>query len=72
MTNPSFLEKSPNFVLFQTADSKVNIDVYFHGETLWLSQRIIAELGQKAAYAKYPLCSCSIKTKHFIRQRISA
>ncbi len=40
-------EKFPNFVLFKTADGKVNIDVYFHEETLWLTQKLIAELFQK-------------------------
>jgi len=40
-------EKIQNFVIFKTADGKVNIDVYFHNETLWLSQKIIAELFQK-------------------------
>ncbi len=40
-------EKFPNFVLFKTADGKVNIDVYFHDETLWLSQKLIAQLFQK-------------------------
>lgn len=34
----------PNFVIFKTADGKVNIDVYFHDETLWLTQKLIAEL----------------------------
>jgi hypothetical protein len=38
MTNSNLPEKYPNFVLFKTADGKVNIDVYFHNETLWLSQ----------------------------------
>lgn len=36
-----------NFVIFQTADGKVNIDVYFQNETLWLPQRLIAELFEK-------------------------
>jgi len=40
-------EKFPNLVLFKTADGKVNIDVYFHNESLWLSQKLIAELFQK-------------------------
>lgn len=37
----------PNFVLFRTATGKVNIDVYYFNETLWLSQKLIAELFQK-------------------------
>ena len=30
-------EKFSNFVIFQTATGKVNIDVLFHNETLWLT-----------------------------------
>lgn len=41
------LEKLPNFVIFQTAGGKVNIDVYFQDETLWLTQKLIAELFEK-------------------------
>lgn len=33
-----------NFVFFKIDDSKVNIDVIFEDETLWLSQKKIAEL----------------------------
>jgi hypothetical protein len=47
MQNPNLPQKFPNFVLFKTADGKVNIDVYFHDETLWLTQKMIAELFQK-------------------------
>ena len=36
-----------NFVIFQTTDGKVNIDVYFQDETLWLPQSLIAELFEK-------------------------
>ena len=36
-----------NFVIFQTESSKVNIDVYFQDETLWLTQKRIAELFEK-------------------------
>ena len=32
------LQKFPNFVIFQTSDGKVNIDVYFKDETLWLNK----------------------------------
>ena len=41
------IEKFSNFVIFQTATGKVNIDVYFQDETLWLSQKKIAELFEK-------------------------
>jgi len=38
------LEKLSNFVIFQTETGKVNIDVFFQDETLWLTQRSLAEL----------------------------
>ena len=41
------LQKFENFVIFQTKDGKVNIDVYFQGGTLWLTQKLIAELFEK-------------------------
>jgi len=44
MTYPNLSEKFSNFVIFKTADGKVNIDVYFQDETLWLTQKLIAEL----------------------------
>ncbi len=34
-------------MIFQTADGKVNIDVYFQDETLWLTQKLIADLFEK-------------------------
>ena len=33
-----------NFVIFQTKDGKVNIDVFFKDETLWLTQKAISSL----------------------------
>lgn len=45
--NSSLPHKFENFVIFQTADGKVNIDVYFQDETLWLTQKLIAELFEK-------------------------
>ena len=41
------LQQFNNFVLFTTEKGKVNIDVYFQDETLWLSQKSIAELFEK-------------------------
>jgi len=38
------LQKFSNFVIFKTEDGKVNIDVYFQDDTLWLTQKLIAEL----------------------------
>jgi len=47
MTNSNLPEKVQNFVIFQTATGKVNIEVFFHNETLWLTQKKIAELFEK-------------------------
>ena len=41
------LQRLNNFVIFETENGKVNIDVYFQGETLWLTQKLIAELFEK-------------------------
>lgn len=41
------LQKFSNFVLFTAEKGKVNVDVYFQDETLWLSQKSIAELFEK-------------------------
>lgn len=41
------LQQFDNFVIFQTENGKVNIDVYFQDETLWLTQKRIAELFEK-------------------------
>jgi hypothetical protein len=41
------LEKLSNFVIFQTSDGKVNIDVFFKDDTIWLTQKLIAELFEK-------------------------
>lgn len=36
-----------NFVIFETENGKVNIDVYFQNETLWLTHKLIPELFEK-------------------------
>ena len=41
------LQQLNNFVLFTAENGKVNIDVYFQDETLWLTQMRIAELFEK-------------------------
>lgn len=41
------LQQFNNFVLFKAENGKVNIDVYFQDETLWLTQKAIAELFEK-------------------------
>lgn len=38
------LQKFSNFVLFQTKTGKVNIDVLFQNESLWLTQKLMAQL----------------------------
>ena len=43
----SINDKFPNFVIFQTESGKVNIDVFFQNDTLWLTQKKIAELFEK-------------------------
>lgn len=45
--DPKGLQKFPNFVIFKTADGKVNIDVFFKDETLWLTQKAISVLFEK-------------------------
>ena len=41
------LQKFQNFVIFKIDNAKVNIDVFFQDETLWLIQKQIAELFEK-------------------------
>lgn len=41
------LQTFNNFVVFQTAQGKVNIEVFFYKETIWLTQKKIAELFEK-------------------------
>ena len=42
--NNSSPQKFSNFVIFQTNSGKVNIDVFFQNETLWLTQKKMAVL----------------------------
>ena len=44
MKQKNQLQKFSNFVIFKTAQGKVNIDVFFANDSLWLTQKIIAEL----------------------------
>ncbi len=37
-----------NFVIFQTESGKVNVDVFFQNDTLWLTQKTMAELFEKS------------------------
>ena len=41
------LQKFSNFVIFQTETGKVNVDVFFKDNTLWLTQKTIALLFEK-------------------------
>lgn len=43
----SDLQKIPNFVIFQTQKGKVNIEVYFQNNTLWLTQKLMSQLFEK-------------------------
>ena len=38
------LEKFDNFVIFQTNKGKVNIEVFFKDDNLWLTQKKMGEL----------------------------
>ncbi len=38
------LIKIKNFIIYQTLTSKINIEVYFQNDTLWLSQKVMAKL----------------------------
>lgn len=46
-TDSDGLQKFPNFVIFKTTDGKVNIDVFFKDETLWLTQKALSVLFEK-------------------------
>jgi len=41
------LQPINNFVIFKTECGKVNIAVFYHDKTLWLTQKTIAELFEK-------------------------
>ena len=43
----SSAEERPNFVIFKTSTGKVHIDIFFHNETLWLTQKKLAEPFEK-------------------------
>jgi len=40
----SSLESFSNFVVFQTENGKVNIDVFFQNDTLWLTQKYLKKI----------------------------
>ena len=41
------LQQFSNFVIFQTTDGKVNIDVFFKNDTVWLTQKALSVLFEK-------------------------
>lgn len=41
------LQRIENFVIYQTETGKVNIEVYFQNDTLWLTQKVMAQLFNK-------------------------
>lgn len=41
------LQRIENFVIYQTETGKVNVEVYFQNDTLWLTQKVIAQLFNK-------------------------
>jgi hypothetical protein len=47
MSTNNSLQKFSNFVIFETESGKVNIDVFFQNDTLWLTQKLMSELFDK-------------------------
>ena len=50
---PATIEEFPNFVIFKIDNAKVNIDVFFHNETLWLMQKQFSELDKNKVYRNF-------------------
>jgi hypothetical protein len=46
MTNKPAIQTGSQFLVYQTEDGKLKIDVRFEGETVWLTQLQMAELFQ--------------------------
>ena len=44
---PTTPQEFPKFVIFKIDNAKVNIDVFFYDETLWLTQKQLADLFEK-------------------------
>lgn len=38
------LQQKPNFILYTTPSGEVKLEVYIQDETLWLTQKMMAEL----------------------------
>ena len=43
----SNLQRIENFVIYKTKTGKVNVEVYFQDDTLWLTQKVMAQLFNK-------------------------
>jgi len=41
------LQRIENFVIYQTETAKVNVEAYFQNDTLWLTQKVMAQLFNK-------------------------
>lgn len=41
------LQRIDNFVIFKTDTGKVNVEVYFRDDTLWLTQKTMASLFER-------------------------
>jgi hypothetical protein len=48
MNSDNNIQKFSNFVIFKSGTAKVNVDVYFQNDTLWLTQKTIATLFEKS------------------------
>lgn len=46
-SNNDNIQRLSNFVIFQTDDGKINVEVFLQNDTLWLTQKTISELFQK-------------------------
>lgn len=44
MTNITSLEKQGEFLLYKARDGAIRVDVFFQDETVWLTQKTLAEL----------------------------
>jgi len=44
MTHENALEKKGEFLLYKARDGAVAVDVFFQDETVWLTQKALAEL----------------------------
>ncbi|MCJ8268510.1 MAG: hypothetical protein MJK04_03820 [Psychrosphaera sp.] len=43
------MENQSQFIIYQTADGQTKLDVRFENETVWLTQKLMADLFQTSA-----------------------